>query len=241
MRGRTFVRNSSWEAVSVHNVKHFWYFTHCFARPLNFSVCTKKELSGVPQTVLFSSTFSSHTSRTGKDPERNQSMGYFFPWYESRSLGCHDRTNYIAYKGLYLYINYYCWFRCCCGVFFLETFSPMVTVVVLPCSPWQETPFLARLKHLVSSFTEGNRHTPFKRGNQNHHKYLPICLPRGSDLGYKMCLSVGQSGITSVAKHLALVRFQNTFHKGNNILMWICRTARTMTAVNSCQSTNRPI
>ena len=58
----------------------------------------------------------------------------------------------------------------------------MVTVVVLPRSPCQETPFLARLKRLVSSFKEGNRHTPFKRGNQNHHKYLSICLPRGSDL-----------------------------------------------------------
>lgn len=103
--------------------------------------------------------------------------------------------------------------------FFSETFFPMVTVVVLPRSPCQETPFLARLKRLVRSFKEGNRHTPFKRGNQNHHKYLSFGLPRGSDLGYKMCLSVRQSRITSVAKHFALVRFQNTFHKGNNILM----------------------
>lgn len=111
-------------------------------------------------------------------------------------------------------------FRFCCVVFFFsETFFPMVTVVVLPRSPCQETPFLARLKRLVSSFKEGNRHTPFKRGNQNHHKYLWFGLPRGSDLGYKMCLSVRQSRITSVAKHFALVRFQNTFHKGNNILM----------------------
>lgn len=196
-RGRTFVRHLPREAVSVHIDKHLWYFPQCFARrgPLNFSRAHEERLERRVSNhfvQLFCHIRQGQAVHSQR-PRKKSKYGISLPmtWISVPWLPWSGELNSLQTKVLvkYLYINSFCLFLLCfyvfCLFFFSETFFPMVTVVVLPRPPCQETPFLARLKRLVSGIKEGNRHTASKRGNQNHNKYLPICLPCSSDLGYK--------------------------------------------------------